>query len=386
MPRPTAYLVILLAVSCTSDAGPPSDALPEWVISDEPLLVIGETGRAGHELFRVKSAARLSDGRIAIANVGTSEIRFFDRDGQHLGTAGREGQGPQEFRRIETVALAASDTLLVYTWDSSVAVVSPSMEIVRKEPINMQPMIVPCRLAEGGVHLASDGAFIIQADDNRGTVGCGPMSSGKDQVTTLLTRFHPDEGRLDTLGIFPGTDRDGRRYGAFGRMLEVAISDHRIFAGETGGDTISVFDLDGTPRGIWRVPLPATPLTEAARSYDPPPRRMGDGSVVPEDPYTMPENYPRFGRLLADRSQNLWIMAYPPVDDMIRSWRMSNVYYHYVPDGGAEWLVVGSNGDPLARATTPAGLFPLEIGDDYVLGLAKDSLDVETVRLHRLTR
>jgi hypothetical protein len=34
----------------------------------------------------------------------------------------------------------------------------------------------------------------------------------------------------------------------------------------------------------------------------------------------------------------------------------------------------------------PGGFMPTHIGDDFVLGIATDELDVEHVRLYRLTR
>jgi len=205
-------------------------------------------------------------------------------------------------------------------------------------------------------------------------------------LTDLLGRYDPAAGRLDTLGIFPSTDRNGSRYGAFGRMLAVTASADRIFAGETGGDTITVFSSDGEYIATWRHPLPAVPLSAAARSYVPEPRRLDDGTVIDPGPYTMPETYPRFGRLLADLSGKLWVMAYPMLDSPISSWRLKSASYYTVEEGGARWTVLDRRGRVVAQVRTPPRLYPLEIGEDYVLGLARDELDVETVRLHRLMK
>jgi hypothetical protein len=100
----------------------------------------------------------------------------------------------------------------------------------------------------------------------------------------------------------------------------------------------------------------------------------------------MPETYPRFGRLLADLAGNLWVMAYPVLDEPISSWRLKMASYHLVEDGGARWTVLDAAGEPVATVRTPASVYPLEIGEDYVLGIALDELDVETVWLHRLTK
>lgn len=49
-----------------------------WTVSDTPVLVIGEVEGRVHEVFAgVTGVVRMSDGRIAVADRGSSEIRFF---------------------------------------------------------------------------------------------------------------------------------------------------------------------------------------------------------------------------------------------------------------------------------------------------------------------
>jgi hypothetical protein len=65
---------------------------------------------------------------------------------------------------------------------------------------------------------------------------------------------------------------------------------------------------------------------------------------------------------------------------------MKSLPFPFVEQAGARWIVLDSTGHPAARVRTPPGLYPLEIGFDYVLGMALDELDVETVRLYRLLK
>ena len=71
-------------------------ALERWSVSEDPSLVIGGAGARGNDiLYRVVGASRLSDGRIAIADVGSSEVKYFDSRGRHLLDAGgEEHKGP----------------------------------------------------------------------------------------------------------------------------------------------------------------------------------------------------------------------------------------------------------------------------------------------------
>ena len=105
-----------------------------------------------------------------------------------------------------------------------------------------------------------------------------------------------------------------------------------------------------------------------------------------DPPYDYPSHYPRLGRVLVDRTGAVWVMAYPAVQDPVYSWRFSAVRGFEVEEGGARWRVLDPTGRPLATVRTPPGVFPLEIGADYVLGLTKDAYDVEAVVLHRLVR
>jgi hypothetical protein len=53
---------------------------------------------------------------------------------------------------------------------------------------------------------------------------------------------------------------------------------------------------------------------------------------------------------------------------------------------GPEWLIIDAAGESIARVRTPAGLAIHEIGEDYVLGVWRNELDVESVRQYYLKR
>jgi hypothetical protein len=55
-----------------------------------------------------------------------------------------------------------------------------------------------------------------------------------------------------------------------------------------------------------------------------------------------------------------------------------------VDSEGAEWIVLDDQGQTVARVQTPPGVMVLEIGSDYIVGLSRDELDVESVSLYRL--
>ncbi len=69
-----------------------------FVASDAPSLAIGALGGdETQQLHRVQDALRLPDGRIAVLNSGSHEVRIYGADGTLDLAFGRQGDGPSEF-------------------------------------------------------------------------------------------------------------------------------------------------------------------------------------------------------------------------------------------------------------------------------------------------
>ncbi|MYE18044.1 MAG: hypothetical protein F4Y07_16365, partial [Gemmatimonadetes bacterium] len=75
-------------------------------------------GAEVYQLYAVEDAARLADGRIAVANGGTGEIRFFSASGGHLASWGGIGEGPGEFAQWDPEAVTEwpGDSIVAAEW------------------------------------------------------------------------------------------------------------------------------------------------------------------------------------------------------------------------------------------------------------------------------
>lgn len=94
-------------------------------------------------------------------------IQVFNREGEHIHTFGREGEGPGEFRDWAALFVSPGDSL--YTFDSSLyrlSVFSPDFEFVRSARID--PPLRP----RGGFFQV-DGSLLITA------IGRGPETFGR---------------------------------------------------------------------------------------------------------------------------------------------------------------------------------------------------------------
>ncbi|MEO8201379.1 MAG: 6-bladed beta-propeller [Gemmatimonadota bacterium] len=92
-------LLALTLTSCGKDRQVVVESAPDtWRLSSLPAVDIGVAeGDGPQELAGASSSIRLPDGRIIVANSGSSELRFFDSQGRFLHTSGRKGSGPGEF-------------------------------------------------------------------------------------------------------------------------------------------------------------------------------------------------------------------------------------------------------------------------------------------------
>jgi hypothetical protein len=82
-----------------------------------------------------------------------------------------------------------------------------------------------------------------------------------------------------------------------------------------------------------------------------------------------PETRPALGTLLPDRGGNLWV----------GDWVL-------FPETPKEWKVFDPAGRWLGVVEVPIRFFPYEIGEDWVLGVERDELDVEYVVVYPLIK
>ncbi len=74
---------------------PPSSV---WTLSRAPMIELGRAEDVGPLFHRVESVALSADGSMLVADAGDARIHRFTPDGTHLGSYGRMGFGPGEFR------------------------------------------------------------------------------------------------------------------------------------------------------------------------------------------------------------------------------------------------------------------------------------------------
>lgn len=381
--------LVAASASCGEGrSGATAGDVGRWEVVPEPLVAIGGSDeREDYLLYGVVGATRLSDGRIVVANQGSSELKLFAASGVHERTVGGAGDGPGEMRGIFQLVPLPGDSLLVLSFRPGLSRFGPDGTFARSTPVDLWSVGgVECRSGEGNWYVLPDASLVTILEDNLGSSGCPPTPPSPWRQSGLIGRYGVETGSFDTLAILAATERNSPNYRVFGKSLLLGLATDRVYAGDTGSDVILALGLEGDTLATLPTPFEATPVPARARATEVRRFTRPDGSTELGNPYLYPEAYPRFGRLLVSRTGNLWVMAYPVVEEPISSHRLARTSAFLVEPRGARWRVLHPDGSPAAEVRTPEGVFLLEIGEDYVLGLSRDELDVETVGLYRLVR
>lgn len=380
-------------VRIVENARPLLPAARSWRVDPRPEVDIGgneaTAGDTLYEFVRVNGAVRLSDGRIVVAVDGSLTLRFYDARGRFVRSAGRDGDGPGEFRQLMGLHALRGDTLFVtdlgeveyYTGDGRFARRGAS------RATNDQGYVWPGAVFDDGSYVGLDW------NDTRA------VPAGRQVRSLPLVRVSADGQRHDTIATLPAMEQvfDGR--GPFGRQVvfapaaSVAAGRDRFYHGFPIRYEITVFDRNGSVLSVIRRAATRQRVTEAEREayrshtlqaalsdpYHPTTRERAERSIAQT---VFAEEYPFFADLLADRTGHLWVKHYDYRDRFMIPGR-SSTRTIAVP---TRWDVFDPRGAWLCTVELPARFTPFEIGADYVVGLARDTDDIEQVHLYRLLK
>lgn len=383
-------------VQIVVNARPTLPAPRAWRVEERPFLEIGASdartaGDSLYEFSRIMGVVKLADGRYAVGIQAAHTIRFYDANGRFLNSAGRSGEGPGEFRQILGLKAIAGDTLLV-TDLSEVELFTGRGQFVRQGASRRsQPgnFIWPSAVL-------LDGSYVgIDMNDR------AIPPAGRSVRSVRMIRVSDDGRKADTIGtvqVAEGTF-DGRSTfpvePVFSPRRHVASNGHRIFTAWPDRYEIAELTQAGRLVRLIRAELPPVRVTEAAREA----YRQWYFSVPGEDGRPMPpsmqafrqqrldasgfaDHFPLIGAMMSDRTGHLWARRYD-YRELFYTPGPASIHTLLVP---TTWDVFDPRGQWLCTVQLPARFTPLDIGTDYVAGVARDGDDVESVRVYRLVK
>lgn len=377
------------------------DSLPEWSLSREPSLTIGEVAGDDRYLFgRIVGALRLQSGEIVVAEGVGLRLLFFGPDGVFRASVGREGEGPGDFMAISLWRLmdggfAVGDDRLnrITLFDESGTLREVRTGACRSRgDSSMAALGIPrcyfegvagdstvfwagTRYAEGRPTLRPDVVTRYSGDVRFLAYDSGDTAAVVDSIRRadhVRISQLPPPGRVGAPFLWSFQELfspDG--YWAFGQ--------HSVAVGESGRFEIRFRDTAGRLQRILRIVRPPESVTEAhvaaIRDAVGTPASMMTEEIGRKylDEFDPGGLIPFFGELRFDIAGNLWISEYVP-DEML------------VIASERGWMVFDDAAMPLARITTEPLDDILEFGDDYLLVRERNELDVERVALYRIER
>lgn len=171
---------------------------PNHAFEFEEVLSIGDDEDAPIEyLFSNLSFIRTdAAGRIYVAKTRGTRVRVFSLNGDHLGTLGRSGGGPGEFKDLQAIAIDSNERLVVYDRRLDRFTRFPPFETIESFPrpdperIETTPNPQDFRFSPGFMHGLPNGGLVLFYQPPRG-------ERSLDQP-----RLHVYDERLDKVGAF----------------------------------------------------------------------------------------------------------------------------------------------------------------------------------------
>ncbi len=357
-----------------------------WRLGGAPVLDIGALdGPAATQFFQVSDGALLSDGGFVVAGFGSYDLRRFDSEGSHMWTAGREGDGPGEFRGLTSIGVGPGDTLLAYDFrHRRISRWAPDGSFTDARALE--------GVDEGGFPfvdaLLPDGRVVFTFRSFAAGDLPPPGEVRRDPVEVWVAS--PGDSASVLIGEFPGPEwlimrqsetAQGARLisGAppFARSTITTADADGVWVGDSDRPEVLRYGFDGTPQAVVRLSLAPVPVTDdlVARALA---EQLDEANDAEEEDLArqrweelpLPEFLPYFEELAVDGLGNLWIRAFQAPGDRTRTW----------------YVLGADDGRWLGTVTFPDRVSPLEIGGETVLARFGDELDVTHVQMWELIK
>jgi hypothetical protein len=361
-----------------------------WRLAPEPIFAAGRVDGPPNELFsRIVSAIRLDDGRYVVADSRENRLSVYTADGQLQTTFGQAGDGPGEVGSIRAIWHARGDTIGL--WDSGLQRIThflPDGTVGRTSQIRLDNANLPVPSAhplDSFLGAFADGRLALS------WLVSSPFVPNRLLQDRMIFGLFSAEGQfLGVLGEHEGMQRvyqPGAASGpfAFSPFPWSAVSrDTLIYTNGLNG-TVLLFDADPAGANVSRVLSVPGVAKSLAVAWDELEDNIAN-SEVPAPIIRMTQStdrsigeVPQYARMFTDDAGNLWLKEFEPATDAVPLRRTRYV-------GGGQWRIVDMSGATIARFNPPDSVSPLAVYGDHLLGISRDTLDVERFVVYRIIR
>ncbi len=375
-----------LGVELVYSARPQWASSEVWALSEGPELSIGVVaGSEPYEFYNIRHAGLLPDGTVWVAHSSRPPgFRIYDAGGNFIRSIGAGGEGPGEFRALSQGWVEDDGTLIGYDEVlERITRFTLDGRLIESRPIEIPDPLTRKDLAfrPRWFDRFGDGTLLGEPGNKL------PDEAGRARAEFAFTRLDLQTFTFDTVALALGPEwvveagADGALptvwYVEFTSTSIAVASDSTAFVSDNSDLWIKEVGPGGRVVRRFGRPSKAGPVTSEdleeyraellTRAEDENHRRSLEGHFRTQ---AFAENWPAHGtRMLVDRVGNLWVA--------LRSSEGSDV---------TTWSVFNPRGVWQGDVSTPAQLRVSEIHSDAVVGVWRDDLDVQSVRIYRLMK
>jgi hypothetical protein len=369
-----------------------NSASPIWGESEawtlEDVVTIGAAeGDPEYQFGQISGVGIASDGRFVVSDLQGQHVKVFSPDGTWERTIGEPGSGPGQFGgQAGPILVGRGDTILVPdVQNQRVNLLTPDGEDLGSFRIGFESG-VPIRWE------MSDGDQLVTQLRQLNL----PNSPGEpDTLDAIVVRGY-DGAITDTLFRVPA----GKTFSFSGGQPEFHFfSPEPIWALTPGGGILlgtnneyrfMFHDAAGSPSRIVSLPFepPMVGEEDKAIFVSTLETLWGEAGVPPQgieqlkSGISFEDRFPAFAQALSGPNGSLWVQRIRPLSEMSDEEKESFNPLQNI--GSAQWDVFDAQGRYLGIIEMPFHYQPLGFDGDRVLGVWRDDLDVQYVRVLRV--
>ena len=378
--------LIFILVACSGEA-PKASSVPSSDARGAELELRIDGNEA--DLVPITWLGVSPAGQIALIQGQDRSVRFFDATGTSVGTVGRDGEGPGEFRRPLRGGWI-SDTLWISdTQLNRITLIGPAREVLGTLTPPME-VRVPAT-GDGEVRYGLNTPFGALSRNSlivlSGTVegaerdpGTGPpvlRVSTDGRLVKEVLRLPLDEGGRVSFQVEGGVAylrvpfhaRSEWSIAPDGELI--AVLTHEVEDAGQQNFRVRAYDSEGGQRFDRRFPfqpvqIPAARMDSAIAANverRPDSRRQVESALREAAPTT----YPGAERLVIGQDHRVWVGLQPKED-------------------GQTWLVLNNTGEPVDTVALPDRVTLHAASASHLWAVERDRFDVESVVRYRLAR
>lgn len=353
-----------------------------WSTEPNPIVAVGEPTP---ELFRVTTALFNSAGGFVVADGSSQEILIFDEMGELVHRVGGEGGGPGEFTQLLSLTVGVGDSLFAYDHrERRFSVFDQGGDFIRSAPLR----------GLDGLGWPVD-VSVLHGSQIAGAFRRSGEGPGQTRDSMAIVVFDADGEVAETLGFFPhsytdwGPHNDPHHGGSavfpapvpLSSVAAAGFGSRAVFVGLPDSYSLIRVESNGTRRET-RWAKQAHAATEAHRKQviETLAARLGNSPELDVlRNLDLPTSLPAFG--CEPLTQLVGEKGLVVTDDggvWLQPFRLPN------DSGTSSWPMFDADGLYEGLAVLPARFRLTAVQGDRALGVFKDSMNVESVRVYRM--